>query len=155
MADDNKNSNLIIFGIAALAAMLFGYLIYSSRNQTQPPQLQPIQLPQQTIQQPQQTQQPIDNTLLYRLEFQSQQMADNLKLLQEQQMKMQEQQMSQTEAVSQLEAAKCNNVVSMGFQPSTIAQMKKLTPNKIPNRQPTNKRRESEEEIANRYFGMT
>jgi len=152
MVDDNKNSNLIIFGIAAIAAMLFGYLIYSSRNQTQPPQLQPIQLPQQIIQQPQQT---IDNTLLYKLEFQSQQMADNLKLLQEQQMRMQEQQINQTEAVSQLEAAKCNNVVSMGLRPSTITQMKKLIPNKISNRQPTNKRRESEEEIANRYFGMT
>lgn len=150
MTDDNKNSNLIIFGIAALAAMLFGYLIYSSRNQQQNlPQQQPITQP--IIQQSPQT---IDNTLLYRLEFQSQQMADNLKMLQDQQRMLQEQQLRQLESVTQLEAAKCNNVVSMGLQPSTIFQMKKLPPSITP-KLPSNKRRESEEEIANRIYGMT
>jgi len=145
MTDDNKTSNLIIFGIAALAAMLFGYLIYSSRNQ-QPLQTQPIQQPQ-LIQQPQS----IDTSLLYRLEFQTQQMADNIKLQNDQLKLLQEQQMNQSQSVSQLEAAKCNNVVSMNnntssLKPLTISQMKKL---------PTNKTRENEEEIANRYFGMT
>lgn len=144
MTDDNKTSNLIIFGIAALATMFFAYLIYTNKNQQ----------PTQPVQQTQPIQQPsIDTSLLYRLEFQTQQISDNIKSIQDQQKILQEQQMIQSQSVSQLEAAKCNNVVSMSnndntssLKPLTISQMKKL---------PTNKTRESEEEIANRYFGMT
>ena len=91
MTDENKSS-IITLGIVAIASFLFAYLIYSSnKNQSTPPVTQPVTQPQPAIQFQPSTPQTIDNTLLYRLEFQSQQLADNLKILQEQQKILQEQ----------------------------------------------------------------
>lgn len=142
MANDDKNSNLIIFGIGAIA-ILFGYLIYLKSKesipqpQPQQPQLQPQLQPQQS-QQPQQ----IDSVELYKI-------SEQLKLQTAQIKSIQEQQLQQTQNISQIESTKCSNVVSMsdGIYPS-------INNNIAKNIRLSNVKRENDELIADRIFGM-
>ncbi len=156
MTEDNKSSNLILFGLGVVA-MFFAYLIYVKSKETtqsspvlslhpdnnqqyqyqyQPyqPYQPPLQCPPpQIIQFPhQQSQTQVD---LYKI-------SEQLKLQNEQIKSIQEQQAMHTYNINDIENTKCSNVVSMGN-------------NKISNLNiPTNVRRENEEHIANTVFGM-
>jgi len=150
MADDNKNSNFLIFGLG-IVAMFFAYLIYIKSKETQPsPQQIPIQQPIQQpviqpiiIQQPPvQPIQPLNSVELYKI-------SEQLKLQNNQIQSIQDQQMNQNRNISQIESTKCSNVVSMndGIYPS-INNMTQRIPKQ------TNVGRENEEYISNNIFGM-
>jgi len=132
MTDNEKNGNfgLVIIGIAA---MFFAYLIYIKSKET--PQIQPIQ----PIQLPQQTQ--LDSVELYKISEKLQLQSDQIQLIQDQQIK-------QMQDISLIESTKCSNVVSMND--GTYPSMNNGTYPSIK----TNVRRENEEDIANRIFGM-
>ncbi len=172
MTDENKNSNLIIFGLG-IVAMFFAYLIYvkSKEPTTQPssspvlslhPDLynnpynpynnQPYNIqptlqcpPPQIIQFPQQYQNQQSQVELYKI-------SEQLKLQNSQIQAIQEQQAQQLQNINQIENTKCSNVVSMDntYQPLSLNNMKSLRTPKYP----TNVRRENEEQIAKNIFGM-
>ena len=153
MADDNKNSNFLIFGLG-IVATFFAYLIYiiHKENQLITQQIPIQQIPQYTqpviqpiiIQQPpvQQPIQPLNSVELYKI-------SEQLKLQNNQIQSIQDQQMNQNRNISQIESTKCSNVVSMndGIYPS-INNMTQ----KIPKQ--TNVGRENEEYVSNKIFGM-
>ena len=100
---EDKSSNLMIVGIIAA---FFAYLIYMKSKDTS------------SIIQP--TQQSIDNIELYKIQLQTQQINDTLKLQMTQITLMQEQQLRQSESISNLETIKCSNVVSMNNRDDNI-----------------------------------
>ncbi len=145
---EEKNSNLLIFGIG-IVVVFFGYLIYMKSKDSVPLQL-PTQPAQGQIQPIQSTQ--LDNIQLYKIQLQTQQIADQLQAQNNQMKLIQEQQMSQLKTITDLENAKCSNVVSMNNKPN-INTLESLS-YKFPSNISTNVRRETEEFISNRMFGM-
>lgn len=155
MPEDNKSSNLIIFGIVA---MFFAYLIYSSKNQsqlqTQSPQLsQPTQIQPQSVQ-------PIDYSLLYELQKQTYELTNSIKVQNDQLKLIQDQQLLQSNSLNALENEKCSNIVSMNnTTPSNNNTNNNNTSNnnftnQLKNLRFSNVGRENEELISDRIFGM-
>ncbi len=165
MTDDNKNSNLIIFGLG-IVAMFFAYLIYikskeSSSTSTptltptlslhnDPYQYNPYNFqptmqcpPPQIIQFPQPYQNQQSQVELYKI-------SEQLKLQNNQIQDIQEQQAQQMQNINQIENAKCSNVVSMGN--NNYQSQNNIKPLRLS--RTTNVGRENEEDISNRIFGM-
>ena len=156
MTEDNKNSNLIILGIAALAAMFFAYLIYSSnKQQSQSPSTQPDQLQKQV------------QDLL------------NMSISQQQNIQqIQQVQLQQANNIIELENTKCSSTTTIpqtdqpsetqptipqeDFIPgsdllgnvSTVSMANQSHHKKLTNVNKTNVGREIDELYANRAFGM-
>jgi hypothetical protein len=141
MTDDSKNSNLIILGISALAAMFFAYLIYSSNKQSQQSQQLPHPDSLRTNQ------------------------------LQEQLIEIQKIQLQQAQNITELENNKCATSTTIPVQPvqptpqtpvtqeapfdSGLLSEVTMTPQRtLSNINTSNVTRENEEIIAHRYFGM-
>lgn len=139
---EDKSSNLILFGVIIA---FFAYLIYSSKNQQLPQPIQPAIQPSPVIQQ-------FDYSLLYKLQEQTFELSNAIKLQNEQLKLITQKQSTQSEAVSNLESTKCSNVVSMetnNIENTNTSPIRSLKPMKM-----GNNRRESEEYIASTVFGM-
>ena len=156
MTDDSKNSNLMIIGLG-IVAMFFAYLVYVKSKDTTIPVSTPIYTP---IEQPTQS---IDNSQLYNIQLQTQQINDTLRLQMNQIQSIQEQQLKQSESIIKLENVKCSNVVSMDSNNNyntldnnynTLNDNINQTINPIRNIRLSNVNRENEELIADRMFGM-
>lgn len=142
MTEEKSNSNLIILGLAALAAMFFAYLAYSSNRQQMQPQLPPSD----TLRANQLQEQLIE---IQKIQLQQ---ANNIIELENNKCAT-ETTIPPSQPATQPPAQPTTEAPFDSGMLSTQSEVS-MRSNNISNINTSNVTRENEELIANRYFGM-